>query len=726
MDPRDPITSVHGVGPVLGGRLAAAGCRRIADLLAHLPLRYEDRRTVGRLPSDEDEAADLAAAGPLTVVAQLENAKRVFGRRRFSRVEAVARDGAGRVDVVWFNRPYLLQQIEEGVSYRLHGRLRRRGGDGPWQFSNPSVERISGEEPGDGGVRPVYGRIGEVPPSRVARLVGDAARGLRDALGPDWMEEWLPRGERTRRQLPSLTEALTEVHHPSPNASVEELNERTSPAHARLAYGEFLLQQLQLAAARRRRRRAGKPHRYRADADAWGAAIGLLPFRLTAAQERVLGEIADDLGSRAPMLRLVQGDVGSGKTVLAALACFIASRSGLQSALMAPTELLAEQHFASLVRLLGARMTIALVTSGQRAASDGGAVLRAESTEERIANGGIDLVVGTHALIEERTRFARLGLAVIDEQHRFGVVQRQSLAEKGLRPDLLVMTATPIPRSLAMTVYGDLDVSLLDEVPPGRRPIETRVTTRGGMEQAASEVRQRLDSGGRAYVVFPLIDGGEGAAAGLPSLSDSGPQWARALGAPWGVVHGRLPRQERDEAMARFADGSIQVLLATTVIEVGVDVPEATAMVILGAERFGLAQLHQLRGRIGRGTDEALGEPLCIAIAGEPSAEAERRLETFAATTDGFRIAEEDMRQRGPGEILGTRQAGLPQFRFGDPARDWRWLVAARQDAPGLLDRLTDRENAALRQQLERRIPGLEPLLRERVVADQGEEGHRP
>lgn len=701
MDAWDPITCARGVGPVLGRRLAAAGCRRIVDLLAHLPLRYEDRRTLGRLPGAEADGSDFVAPGHLTVIARLEDVKRVFGRRRFSRVEAVACDGAARVDVVWFNRPYLARQLEDGVSYLLHGPLRRRGGDGPWQLSNPAVERIGGEKPRGGGLRPVYGRIGEVPPRRVSRLAADAIRDLRTSSGPNWIDEWLPREERRKRQLPRLAEALTEVHSPSPVASVEDLNARRSPAHARLAYGEFLLQQLQLAVARRQRRRSGKPHRYRADHAAWTAATGLLPFRLTGGQERVLGEIADDLADKEPMLRLVQGDVGSGKTVLAALSCFVAARSGLQSALMAPTELLAEQHFASLERLLGSHMGIALVTSSQRAASDGGAV------EERIADGRIDLVVGTHALIEERTRFARLALAVIDEQHRFGVVQRQSLARKGLRPDLLVMTATPIPRSLALTVYGDLDVSILDEMPPGRRPVETRVTTEAGMEEAAEKVRRRLESGGRAYVVFPLIDGGDGAAAGLPSLKESGPKWARALAAPHGVVHGRLRRQERDETMSRFTDGSIQVLLATTVIEVGVDVPEATAMVILGADRFGLAQLHQLRGRIGRGTDPELGDPLCIAIAGEPSAEAKRRLEVFAASTDGFRIAEEDMRQRGPGEILGTRQAGLPQFRFGDLARDWRWLVAARQDASELLDRLSDPANEALRRELERRIPGL-------------------
>ena len=701
MEPFDPITSARGVGPVLGRKLAEAGCRRIVDLLAHLPIRYEDRRALGRLPGPGGDASE-SAPGPLTVVVHLEKVRRVFGRRRFSRVEAVAHDGENRVGVVWFHRPYLVNQLDEDAFYLLHGVPRRRGGDGAWQLANPTVERVEEAPACGGGVRPVYGRIGEVPPSRVERLVDGAMSRLTETRGADWIDEWLPGEERARHGLPSLAEALTAVHRPSADTSVEALNERRSPAHGRLAYGEFLLQQLQLAAVRRRRSRHGKPHRYEVSDAAEKVARELLPFRLTGAQERVLEEIETDLFGQRPMLRLVQGDVGCGKTVLAALACLIAARSGLQSALMAPTELLAEQHFASLGRLLGPHLDLGLVTSSQRVASDGGGAVL-----ERVADGRIDLTVGTHALIQERTRFARLGLAVVDEQHRFGVAQRQSLVRKGQRPDLLVMTATPIPRSLALTVYGDLDVSLVDEMPPGRGPVETRVLTEKHRDQAVDLVRRRLCRGGRAYVVFPLIDSGEGSAAGLPSLEESGGWWAKALPGPHGVVHGRLGREERDATMSRFSAGSIRVLLATTVIEVGVDVPEATAMVILGAERFGLAQLHQLRGRIGRGADQALGGSVCIAISGGSSAEAERRLAVFEASNDGFRIAEEDLRQRGPGEVLGTRQAGLPQFRFGDLSRDWKWLVAARADAARLLDRLGEPGNEPLRRQLERRIPAL-------------------
>ena len=706
MEVRDPITSARGVGRVLGHRLATAGCRRIADLLAHLPTRYEDRRTLGRLPGPGEELSPEAASRALTVVVRLESLRR-FGRGPNSGVNAVAHDGENRAGVVWFNQPYLLNQLEEKVTYLLHGVPKRRNRDGAWELANPTVERVDEAPAEGGGVRPVYGRIGEVPPPQVERLVGGVVRDLAQDRGREWIGEWLPREERVRHGLPSLAEALTEVHLPSPEASVEELNARRSPAHARLAYGEFLLQQLQCAAVRRQRRGQGKPHRYRNGGAVWRAARDLLPFRLTGAQERVVQEIVRDLAGRPRMHRLVQGDVGSGKTVVAALACLVAAENGLQSALMAPTELLAEQHFASLKRLLGSRLAMALVTSSQRIASGG-----VGDVQERVAAGGVDLTVGTHALIEERTRFARLGLVVIDEQHRFGVAQRQSLADKGLCPDVLVMTATPIPRSLALTVHGDLDVSMLDEMPPGRSPIETRVMTGDQLEQAVELVRDRLRRGGRAYVVFPRIDAGEGTAS-VPSLDGSSSWWAEALGRPFGVVHGRLGREERDATMRRFADGSIRVLLATTVIEVGVDVPEATAMVILGAERFGLAQLHQLRGRIGRGTDEALGESICIAFRSGSSTGAERRLAVFEASSDGFRIAEEDLLQRGPGEVLGTRQAGLPRFRFGDLARDWKWLAAAHAAAARLLDRLAEPGNEPLRQRLERRSPVFAAVSRE-------------
>ncbi len=721
MDPlRAPVASVRGVGQVLAGRLNAAGCRRVGDLLMHLPRRYEDRRDAVRLSdllaaSATAPGADAADAGDqvpgaVTVIAQLVRPRRIFGRRRFSRIEAAARDGDAEVAVVWFNQPYLANQVEDGREYILHGPLRPRAQGGPLQLVNPSVERFDADAPVRGGVKPVYGRIGEVPARQVRRLLAAALEHLHRASGPGRVEEWIPQRLLDEHGLPGLTEALTELHRPGDEASADELNERTSPAHARLAYGEFLLQQLQLAIARQERQRETRPHRYRLDDRLLDEARGVLPFRLTGAQERVLTEIRSDLERPEPMLRLVQGDVGSGKTVLAALAGFVAARSGLQSALMAPTELLAEQHFGALVRILGTRIRIALVTSGQRVAGGGGQATRGVAVDKALASGGIDLAVGTHALIAERTRFARLGLAVIDEQHRFGVVQRQSLAAKGVRPDLLVMTATPIPRSLALTVYGDLDVSLVDELPPGRQPIETRVLEAGGAEEAAVEVRRRLAAGGRAFIVLPLIDGGEATSAGLPTLEQDGAGWAKALGASWGMVHGRMNRQERERTMQRFASGAIQVLLATTVIEVGVDVPEATAMVILGAERFGLAQLHQLRGRIGRGSDPTLGDPLCIALAGNPTDEARRRLATFAASTDGFRIAEEDLRQRGPGEVLGTRQSGLPQFRFGDPTRHWTWLVAARRDAAALVERMADPESdwaaiTALRRRLQRRRP---------------------
>ena len=415
-------------------------------------------------------------------------------------------------------------------------------------------------------------------------------------------------------------------------------------------------------------------------------ARAVLPFRLTAAQKRALGEIVADLGGPSPMLRLLQGDVGSGKTIVAALALVVALESGLQGAFMAPTEILAEQHFASLSRLLGDRYRLALLT---------GSSPDLARARERLAAGEVQLAVGTHALIQEGVAFRRLGLAVIDEQHRFGVMQRQLLARKGERPDLLVMTATPIPRSLALTAYGDLDLSVVDELPPGRTPVATEVVPVKGRREVYRRLAAALAAGERAYVVVPLVE--ESAQVAAASIAEAEARVRHDLpGASVAVVHGRLPLPERAAAMRAFADGRAAVLLATTVIEVGVDVPEATWMVIESAERFGLAQLHQLRGRVGRGP----GLSRCVALHGRLAAEARQRLDTFAATTDGFAIAEADLRMRGPGDLLGTRQAGLPDLRVADLAADWPWVERAREDAAELLERRDEPQVAALLERL--------------------------
>jgi ATP-dependent DNA helicase RecG len=444
-----------------------------------------------------------------------------------------------------------------------------------------------------------------------------------------------------------------------------------------------------------RRRQVGRRQgfRHRVDDGVRRVAREVLPFRLTGAQKRVVREIVDDLRRPYPMLRLLQGDVGSGKTVVAALALVVALESGLQAAFMAPTELLAEQHFAALVRLLGGRYRLALLTASAGAALD--------ERRAAVAAGEVDLVVGTHALIQESVRFRRLGLAVIDEQHRFGVEQRRLLAGKGERPDVLVMTATPIPRSLALTHYGDLEVSTLDELPPGRSPVATALAPRGRRRAVYRRLAAELEAGGRAYVVCPSIEsGGPTGAASLDREGEEVRGWL--AGHPVAVLHGRLPAAERAAAIRAFAAGELRALVATTVVEVGIDVPEATVMVIESAERFGLAQLHQLRGRVGRGSRPSR----CVAIHGRLTAEARRRLEVFAATTDGFAIAEADLAIRGPGDLVGTRQAGLPELRTADLVRDVRWLAPARDDARELAERLGEPALAPLAARLARRPLG--------------------
>jgi ATP-dependent DNA helicase RecG len=400
-------------------------------------------------------------------------------------------------------------------------------------------------------------------------------------------------------------------------------------------------------------------------------------------------EILADLASPHPMLRLLQGDVGSGKTIVAALALAVALENGYQGAFMAPTELLAEQHHASLARLLGERWKIVLLT---------GSAAEAESRRAELASGEARLAVGTHALFQEAVEFKRLGLAVIDEQHRFGVEQRDLLRRKGERPDLLVMTATPIPRSLALTAYGDLPVSTLDELPPGRSPVRTEVVPAGKRREVYSRLRSAVEVGERAYVVAPLIE--ESGKLDVASLAEVEERVREALdGFPVASVHGRMPAAERERALRAFAAGEVQALVATTVIEVGLDVPEATWMVIESAERFGLAQLHQLRGRVGRGGAQSI----CIAIHGRLSAAARERLAVFASTTDGFEIAERDLVLRGPGDLLGTRQAGLPGLKVARLPEDWDWLLRARNDAREVLARLDDDALQALQTSVEPR-----------------------
>jgi ATP-dependent DNA helicase RecG len=676
-----PLQFLRGVGPRRAAALRAAGFATVEDLWFHLPIRYEDRR---RLVSPR--AVD--APGTWTVEGTLTELRLVRTRRRgFLIVRGrLVGDGAA-VAVSWFNQPYLMQRLRDGDTVALHGSAREIG-IGQFELVNPTPMR-AGEA---GGVMPVYGRLAGLGPAAVARLVEQTL----PALADDAPAEVLPASLLRRYALPDLATALHDLHRPGPGSDPAALSGRDTPAHLRLAYGELLDLQLALAELRRRETRTPKEHAYRIDDEVRAVARAALPFRLTGAQKRVLREIVDDLRSPFPMLRLLQGDVGSGKTIVAALAMLIAAESGLQAAFMAPTELLAEQQHASLSRLLGARHPVGLLTSSSRDPALLGALER----------GDARLVVGTHALIQGSVRFRRLALAVIDEQHRFGVEQRRLLQAKGGRPDVLVMTATPIPRSLALTLYGDLEVSTLDELPPGRTPIRTEVVAAGERRRVYRDLRDELARGAQAYVVFPLIEESEEVSAA--SLTELGSKVRGYLGEfTSAVLHGRLPSAEREDLLRRFAAGEIRLLVATTIIEVGIDVPSASVMVIESAERFGLAQLHQLRGRVGRGAAASR----CVAICGRVSAEAERRLAAFAATTDGFALAEADLAQRGPGDLLGKRQAGLPSLRLADLVAHREWLERARGDARELLARVDDPDVAPLLARVRQRVPSREEAL---------------
>jgi ATP-dependent DNA helicase RecG len=657
------------VGPARVRALAKAGCHTVGDLLLHhLPFRYEDRREVTPVTA-------ASAGASFTFQGRLSGLRRIRTRRRgFSLVRGFVEDASGRLPVVWFNRPYLADQCGEGEEYLLHGPVRAAKGEGI-ELLNPSCEPAA-EAIHGARIAPVYPTAGGLSPAALRRLMDT----LLAEIDLRQVPETLPAELLERHGLPSLGEALDTLHRPR-EEEVEALNARRAPAHHRLVYGELLEMQIVLALRREREEREPRTRRYRLGAAVLRQARETLPFPLTSAQERVLGEIVADLRGSHPMHRLLQGDVGSGKTAVAALALALVLESGFQGAFMAPTELLAEQHHASLQRLLGGRWPAVLLTGGTVSSA----------LRQQVASGEARLVVGTHALIQEAIEIPDLGLAVIDEQHRFGVAQRELLRRKGDRPDVLVMTATPIPRSLALTAYGDLPVSTLDEMPPGRTPVRTEVLPARARPQVYRRLRQAVESGARAYVVAPLIDESEG--IGAVSLAEVEGRVREALaGFPIAILHGRMPAAERDRTLRAFAAGEVRALVATTVIEVGVDVPEATWMVIESAERFGLAQLHQLRGRVGRGS----GASVCVAIHGRLTTTGRERLAVFAATQDGFEIAERDLALRGPGDVLGTRQAGLPPLRLARLPEDWDWLVKARDDAREMLGRLDGEAVTAL------------------------------
>jgi len=649
--------------------LQRMGLVRAIDLALHLPLRYEDETEVLAI-ADTHPGDKVQVEGTVTQC-------RVETRARRQLVVNL-QDDAGDLLTLRFLNFYPSHQKAFAVGQRVRVRGELRGGFFGLEMMHPSFKAITPGAPLPSELTPVYPAAAQLPQPYLRKVISSAL-----ARAP--LQEVLPPGI-VPAQLPSLREALHTLHHPPAGVSQLSLEEGSHPAAQRLKFEELLAQQLSQLKARAERDRLRGPQ-IRAAADGLPTRLrAALPWGLTAAQDRVVAEITQDLAGPRPMHRLLQGDVGAGKTVVAALAAAVAMDAGWQCALMAPTEILAEQHFAKLVQWLEPLgIQVGWLTGSRKGKAR-------KETLARVASGEAQLVVGTHAVIQDEVTFAKLGLAIVDEQHRFGVQQRlalrQKLALQGLEPHLLMMTATPIPRTLAMTYFADLDVSTIDELPPGRTPILTKVFADTRRDDVTARIADEVARGRQVYWVCPLIEeseSGDERMAELQNVTDTHARLSEALApVPVGLLHGRMPPAEKAEVMGRFKAGELPVLVATTVIEVGVDVPNASLMVIEHAERFGLAQLHQLRGRVGRG---AAASVCVLMYAGPLSPTGKDRLRAMAETTDGFEIARRDLEIRGPGEFMGARQSGDALLRFADLAEDAPLLARARGVAAELLER---------------------------------------
>ncbi len=679
-----PVTSLAGVGPRLAERLHRLGVRRVADLLFHLPLRYQDRTRVvpvGALRPDTE-----AVIQGTVEIAQVQ-----FGRRRSLMVRLA--DGTGALYLRFFHFNKTQQEsLARGVVLRCYGEARR----GPYglELVHPEYRIVDAAAPApvEETLTPIYPTTEGLHQLTLRKLTTQALA-LLDADSDGALDDLLPRGLCEPLHLPTLAASLRFLHRPPPDTRIGDLETGRHPAQQRLIVEELLAHRLSLRVLRQT---LGSRHApaLRGDGRLRAAFLRRLPFALTAAQQRASEEIARDLAADHPMLRLLQGDVGAGKTVVAALAALAALECGYQAAIMAPTELLAEQHQRNFERWLGPLQLPVLWLSGKLKGKARSEVLARIAAEARA------VVVGTHALFQGDVRFARLGLAIIDEQHRFGVDQRLALADKGRRgaehPHQLIMTATPIPRTLAMTAYADLDTSVLDELPPNRQPVSTVVIADTKRDQVVARIAEAIRGGRQVYWVCTLIE--ESESLQCQTATDTAAQLAAALPeVRVGLVHGRMKDSERDAAMSDFANARIDLLVATTVVEVGVDVPNASLMIIENAERLGLAQLHQLRGRVGRGSVKSD----CVLLYHAPlSALARERLAVMRETTDGFLIAQRDLELRGPGELLGRRQAGLAQMRIADLVRDSDMLPFVARAAEQLLAEHPERIDAIIRRWL--------------------------
>jgi len=651
--------------------LEAKGLSTVEDLLAYVPFRYEDRSNLKTI-------AQLAPGEMATVIVEVRSAKLSgFKRRNLGLFEARFSDASRAVLVgKWFHGGYLSNVLSEGMRLSVFGKVEFDSYTGDLNMLHPEFEILSGDdEDGEaalhtGRVVPIYEAVSKI----TTRVLRSLVHRVLQSLHPP--EDHLPLHIRQHLKLPDRWTAIRQTHFPAPEADLRLLNQFRSPEQFRLIFEEFFWLECGITLKRRNARTLPGiafelTDRVREQVKA------MLPFKPTGAQKRVIKEIADDMKTPRPMNRLLQGDVGSGKTIVAAEAAVIAIENGYQVAVLAPTEILAVQHGLYFKQILSKLGYITVLLTGSFTSREKGQL------KKLVAEGLAHVAIGTHALLEKDVEFKRLGLAIIDEQHRFGVLQRLGLVQKGIHPDVLVMTATPIPRTLAMTLYGDLDVSVIDELPPGRKPIITKHATADRVEQVYSFLKRQVDEGRQAYVVYPVIEESE------TQAMKAAQQMYEHLGrevfpqVSVGLMHGRLGANEKEAVMQRFKDGEIKILVSTTVIEVGVDVPNASVMVIEQAERFGLAQLHQLRGRVGRGAAQSY----CILVTEKMNDAARERIRTLVESTDGFYISEMDLKLRGPGEFFGTKQSGLPSLRVANILRDTEILEIARREAQSFVER---------------------------------------
>jgi len=662
---------VKGVGPARAQQLEAKGLTTVEDLLTYPPFRYEDRTNVKPI-------ARLAPGETATVIAEVRSGRMVsFRNRKAGLFEATFMDQSpARLTGKWFQAKYLEEVFLPGRRVALFGKVEYDTYSGHLLMTHPDYEILSADDDDPdmalhtGRVVPVYEAAGRV----TARIFRRIVRNILDTLAP--LPDPMPRTVLDRHEFPARWAALQYLHFPPQDADLRLLNNFRSPAHCRMIFEEFFWLECGLTLKKNKaRQERGIP--FALTDQVRDRIKQMLPFKPTGAQKRVLKDIAEDMAQPRPMSRLLQGDVGSGKTLVAAEAAVIAIENGYQVALIAPTEILATQHFLSLKNLFSKLGYYVGLLAGSMTAKE------KKAMKAMLASGMAHIVVGTHAILEEDVGFQRLGLAIVDEQHRFGVMQRLKLMKKGDLPvDVLVMTATPIPRTLALTMYGDLDTSVIDELPPGRQPITTRHFNEDRLEQVWSFVKQEIDDGRQAYIVYPVIEESETTAMKAAEKAHEHLSQIVFPNYKVGLLHGKMKADDKQRVMDEFKRGELHMLVSTTVIEVGVDVPNATVMVIEQAERFGLAQLHQLRGRVGRGGHQSY----CILVTGRLNETSQERIRTMTDSSDGFHIAEVDLKLRGPGEFFGTKQSGLPELRFGSIVRDQDILELARRDATDFIN----------------------------------------